>query len=267
MVNAVFNRGEWGDLSIAITASSEDANFPVANLLKPQGGIFWKTLVDSGVFFRVNIGTGQSVDMVSLLYTNFTSAATWRVRLGDSQAEVDGGAADIDSGTITAWAQTDMSKWDFAHSIFRAGSASTNSWLRVDLNDAANPDGFLTVGRLMAGASYEPTINFQYGGGIGYVSQPLRDRSIANVLYVEERQAFQTASLTFDHIPEDEFWPNMQTIFRLHGNHKPIQLVMDIGDNANRADKAIYGVIERIGTSQLTSVRRVRTQIQIAEML
>ncbi|MFK5283988.1 hypothetical protein ACI3PL_30865, partial [Lacticaseibacillus paracasei] len=62
--------------------------------------MIWQTAGAGSIWARGTFTTAKEVDFVALLGTNATETTRCSIKLGDSQAEVDG-AADYDSGFQT----------------------------------------------------------------------------------------------------------------------------------------------------------------------
>lgn len=83
----------------AIASGNQRANRPCSHLqIHRSQGLVWQSDGIASLWIRGDMGVVQSIDFVSLLGTNAQAGTLARLRLGNSQAEVDGAAA-YDSGT------------------------------------------------------------------------------------------------------------------------------------------------------------------------
>lgn len=95
-------------------------------------GMTWKSSGASNLWVRGDFGSAKPVDFVSLISANAISATTIRIRLGDSQAEVDG-TADYDSGA-QAFISPSITREDgLYHSHWQLPSLQTKRWWRIDI--------------------------------------------------------------------------------------------------------------------------------------
>lgn len=81
-----------------IATGNETAGFPATNLNRHKAvGLTWKSTGASNLWVRGSFGTGRQVDFCSIVAANAQAGTQFRLRLGNSQADVDGSAS-YDSG-------------------------------------------------------------------------------------------------------------------------------------------------------------------------
>lgn len=152
-----------------LTASSELTTLPATNLQGTQPSKVWRTSTLTSVFLTLDFGAATDVDTLALVRPNFTSAATWRLRLATSQANLTA-APGYDSGSPSVWPATGKpteSGWLQHTCLLRIGSTKTYRWARLDLTDAANTDAYFEAGALLLGLAVSPTYNVGKGWEFG----------------------------------------------------------------------------------------------------
>lgn len=145
----------------AVTAGSELTTRPVANLQNDQGAERWQTAgaltAAGGAYFDIDAGSAVTWRAFGVFRTNLTTAATLRVLLGTTK-----GASDVyDSGTVSGVAV------GYGQLIHAAASDQTARYCRIQVDDAANPDGNIQIGLAYAGPVWQPAIGLQFGAQQG----------------------------------------------------------------------------------------------------
>ena len=126
-----------------LTDSSEAVGYAGTNTQHPHLSRAWRSTGLAGEWVKIDAGTAITADSLAIIGHNFTAAATVRIQ---------GNAAD-------AWGAPSLDlrgnpSDPLILSIF--ASASYRYW-RVSIDDAANPAGFLTIGRVYLCARWEST--------------------------------------------------------------------------------------------------------------
>lgn len=118
-------------------------------------GMTWKSSGASNLWVRGDFGSAKAVDFVALLSANAVSATTIRIRLGDSQANVDG-AASYDSGAQTFISPSITREDGLYHSHWQLPSLQTRRWWRIDIGSHTGDfeASILVLGKRITPARY-----------------------------------------------------------------------------------------------------------------
>ena len=95
-------------------------------------GMVWGSSGNSNLWVRGDMGSAAAIDFVSLLSCNAQSGTTIRVRLGDTQAEVDG-TAPYDSTALPLISPAVTRESGLYHSHLELPSLQTRRWWRIDI--------------------------------------------------------------------------------------------------------------------------------------
>lgn len=126
-----------------ITAGNETAGYAASNLNRQKEiGLTWKSAGSGNLYVRGNFGMRKAVDFCSLVSANASAGTRIRLRLGDTQAEVDG-TADYDSGALPFINPGIIREDGLYHSHLEIPSVQTKPWWRIDINEAA-PENLLS---------------------------------------------------------------------------------------------------------------------------
>ena len=127
------------DIYPAAEYSSERANFPASNVRIHHLAVPWRTSAVAGQHYILDAGAGNTItaDCAAIAAHNLSSGATVKIQGHPTNAW---GGPDVDETLV----------WDSGVILGFFTSASKRFW-RFYLDDAANPDGYLEIGRLGLG--------------------------------------------------------------------------------------------------------------------
>lgn len=168
----------------------------------PLGGYFLTNLTDQRlsrpsrwlddnlISVEYDLGSAQSFDTIAILSHNITSGATFEIKTGSTSGFVTA----IDTFTIT----------HNAVNIYQEVTQSSAArYIRFEITDTSNPDGYVNVGRLMVGSGYT------FPGFAPVVSRDKIDRgtvfrSQTDQIYGEKRYRVNRLSVEFPRISETQ---------------------------------------------------------------
>jgi len=225
----------------AIATGNEKTNRPATHLGEAYAGMLWESTGNSNLWVRGDLGSAQDIDFIGLLGTNALPGTTIRVRLGDTQGEVDG-TADYDSGAVTLINPTPAfvpPKGYHAH--IEAGAVYTKRWWRIDIGSHTGDfsASVLVLGKKIQPATYyEPqwqpgvrdlgAISFGRNGVPGVSSGTLEDTLAAKLAWLTEAEM------------ETKFLPFAKSI----GRTNPYFLCFDPEATSYRQARTHYGYNE-----------------------
>lgn len=154
----------------SIATGNELANRPAANLARLDYiNMVWKSSGNTNLWARGRFDGNASkvVDFVSMISANALAGTTIRVRLGTSQAEVDG-TAPYDSGAV-AFINPSITREDgLYHSHLEIGSPQTCSWWRIDIGGHT---GDFSASGLVMGSKITPARFYDKDFELGFDPQ------------------------------------------------------------------------------------------------
>lgn len=150
----------------SIASGNELTNRPAANLARVKYlPMTWKSSGNTDLWARGRFegDATEAVDFVSLVSANALPGTTIRVRLGTSQAEVDG-TAPYDSGALTFIDPAITREDGLYHSHLELPSVENCSWWRIDIGGHT---GDFEAAALIMGERITPArfydADFEYG--------------------------------------------------------------------------------------------------------
>ncbi len=234
--------------------------------------------------FDVDLGSTQLVKLVALPRHNASLSATWRVRAGTDPTFA---VTLYDSGTIDIWSSQEpfgtgaWGEFTWGGKLDAADSADFRplafTWIsdagiiaryvRVEIFDTGNVDGYFEAGRAYVSSAYQPTKNVLYGFTNEFVDNSTKKRSRGGQLYVDVVPKFRRMSLTIDHIDDDEMYNTVQEIGRLRGKNGDMIVILDPEDTEHAMRQSIYGAFSDYGAITHSAFEVHTTTLVIEEML
>ena len=255
-----------------ITGGSWSGALPVTNLANRE---VWKVArstdtLPASTKFNVDIGDQKPLRCFALANHNMSASATWRVTLGSTT----GGDDIYDSGWISIWrmAFNDIVEWEsitwwtgvagdeYLRSPYAAMHAApdiyTARYLTIEVNDAANVDGYVQIGRLFAGGALQPTYNPLYGLQDGMTDLSTTDAAESGARWSTERRRIRNTSFVLGWVTPTEasYMQEMQRSLGTIGEVLYIPYPADMGESQR------WGYIGRMSELSPIEYPRYRTR-------
>lgn len=230
----------------AITTGNQASGFPATSLNRHRDtGLVWKSSGSANVWVRCNLGATRAIDFCSLTAANAVHATTIRLRLGASQAAVDGGAAPYDSGVLpfiyNDGSSDALASNNVFHSHLELPSVQSYQWARVDIGSHS---GDFQANSLVLGLKSQPSrfydTDFEYGtiqlGSIDFNRNGVPD----------EKPGGYQRSLKFSMswLNEAEFETSFRPLIERAAG-MPLFLCFDPGASLYRNRKTYLGYLEK----------------------
>ena len=243
-----------------VTASGSTTAGPVANLQKMRPTDLWESTTLTP-YLEVDLGSVQSFNVVALLFSNASTSATWRIRAADTQANLTASPAHdvsglkvrhsvsyvdpaIGEGSPVTNSQSPDPGSKRNHAFLWLPVSWSNRWVRIDISDASNPDGSLTVGRLYVANGFQPAYNYDYGAEDVFEDLVQRDETDGGSLIPGEMRNRPGLSLSMNLSSESERH-SMRDINRRRGASKDVLIVTNPEETQNPADVVRYGLLQQ----------------------
>lgn len=255
-------------LSGSLTAGSQAANLGIGNLRQERGAAStaWQTAggvltAPGGAAFDLDSGAASSVwNALVLARTNLTADAQIRWSVGD---QPDGATPTWTSGLIPAGVAR-----GYGQTVHVPPVGTRGRYLRCEINDPGNPDGFINVPLAYCGPCWQPALNLGWGSAVG------RDGLVTETV-TRGGQEFPTSlwqrrrwDLEFVGIKDAEVWPfvmELDAMARAGGN---VLLIPQPGGE-QMARETVFGRFQAAGlvTTPLSSLDARAWRATITERL
>jgi hypothetical protein len=275
--NALFvtvNRADAG----TYTAGSQVGSLPVTNLADRQLTKVWRTssVTASVTWFQVDLGASYILHAFALLAHNISQSGRWRVRISNEALMA---STVYDSGSQLAWptiggfgslpwgafqwggllSATEAAEYTIS-SFHIMPSSLTARYVRVDVADEQNGSTFIEAGRFIAGPSYQPTLNIEYGWEIGFEDTSIITKSMGGQTYIDERARYRVIRFTLSNIDQVELYHNIfDYLDRRRGIVGDVLFIPQPSEPTLYLHEAIYGrlrVINAIGNPDFSGRQR-----------
>lgn len=264
MGNIVIATPDLSDVS-AITGGATASSMPLSNLqdMQPSLPCMFTNLAD--VYFVVDLGAAQSINLVWLGYTNATATDTWRIRAASSEANLTSSPL-YDSGSLDIWtSSTDRDTWDRIHALHWMDSPVSARYWRIDVS-STSPDSVFTIGRLYLSNAYQPSRNVRYGLTTGTVEQIRRTESLLGNVFPRPSAKRQAMDFALEHLTRDEMLGSLYRIQRSRGVSSDVLVILDPDETEYLMELTCYGLFKDLSRIEIPTVNVYKTSLSLEEM-
>ena len=222
-----------------ITTGNEIAGKPAANLNRKKAiSLTWKSSGTANLWARGDFGSAKSIDFMSLVSANALAGTTIRLRLGATQAAVDG-VAGYDS-TALAFISPSIADGVPVHSHLEIGSVQSYRWWRIDI---AGHTGDFEASTLVLGKTITPSrfYNLDFERGIRDLGS--LDFTRWGVFDEEDGAIFRTIDFTMGWMTEAEYETSFRPMIETLGARGIVHVMFDPDPTTYRQGKTYLGVL------------------------
>lgn len=262
--------------TLAMTVGASNSSFPLTNLKDDVKTNTWRSTNLSNPEIEITWSTGQTISGLALAFTNLIKNSTFRLRLYEDTA---GTILAHDSGTITISESIDppsgfttinSSSFNFGGGIHASAFFNPKLNIRralITLTSAGNPDGFIEIGRIIIGDSFEPEDNADYGERFGFEDTTERVRTSAGNLISDRGTISRFLEFSMGSMSENDNFALMN-IFRRVGFSQPIfvNIIPQTVINKTNLNQQVYGVIDDSYSHILEAYNLYSSRIKIIEI-
>lgn len=223
-----------------IASGNETTPKPAAHLGEFMDiGMTWASNGSSNLWIRGDFGSAKPVDFCSMLSANAQAGTTIRLRLGDTQAEVDG-TADYDSTALPFISPSITREDGLYHSHLALPSLQTKRWWRIDIGSHTGDfeASMLVLGQRVISARY-------YSPGFEFGVQDQGETGFGRWGVVEQSEGLMMRTLKFElgWIEEAEYEAKFRPLATKLGKRNPALWCFDPAATAYRQDKTYFGIV------------------------
>lgn len=281
--NMIISSTNYVDTANTITADDEVATLPVSNLQDRQIVKIWRN-TQTTAQIDVDFTSARIINFAALIKHNISQTGTIRWRLSNAS---DFSTTVYDSGTVDAWPIVEefgtlpwgVFQWGgylnpevaalYTISTFDVlDEAVAARYLRIDISDPSNPDGYLQAGRLICGPAYEPSINYANGVEFEFIDQSRVTKSRGGQTFVDEVERFRRMRFELINLPEAEIFGNIfNQVDRLRGISQDILIIPQPDSPDTWITQNIYGRISQTGPIVNSALDYYTRLIEVEELI
>ena len=200
-------------------------------------GMTWRSSGNANLWVRGDFGQDRLVDFISVLQSNALPGTTIRVRLGTTQAQVDG-TAPYDSGALPFISPAITREDGLYHSHLQIGSPITARWWRIDIGGHT---GDFEAAKLIMGKRVTPARYYDRNFEFGVQDLGSIDFGRWGVAEEEEGLIFRTCTFKLSWITGAEYEGSWRPLIEKVGRRQPVLLCFDPEATSSRQAKTYFG--------------------------
>lgn len=140
-------------------------------------------------------------------------------------------------------------------------------YLRIDIDDASNPDGYFQAGRLFAADGWQPVRNMKKGATYAWEDPTEVQDALSGAEYFNERQPYRVVRFELPVQTEDEALAMTFEIQRAVGISKEVLFIRDPGDTVHAIRTRFLGRLRGLSPMENFLPGYWRTPFEIKELL
>lgn len=255
----------------SLSGGSWDSDYPLSNLQTTQPGDVARTADAALTSTRFVLDAGSSLDwqMFAFCNHNLSAGATVRIMVADTPAGSPGPNLDasfeVDNTTVVwgslpwgafPWSGIDEDFPGGFTAFYLHASAVAGRYLIIEIDDELNGDGYIQIGRFLAGVPFVPEENIELGSfSIGVGDPSLIDRTQRRRVVAEQKPKYRQLSCRLGFLTQAEALDSAHEITYELGRAKGVLIVTNPDDaGGKRMRRMLYGTFRSLGALAFTPV-------------
>lgn len=236
-------------------ASAAQSGYPVYHLNRHKAaGLIWQANATGGLWARGVFNATASIDFCAMILANAQPGTTIRVRLGATQADVDGSSAPYDSTPLPFINPSIVRDDGLYHSHLELPSVQTATWWRIDIGGHS---GAFQASSLIFGAKIEPTHFYNFDWEYGIRDLGSIDFTRNGVVDEAEGAIWRTIDFTLGWQSEAEFEASFRPMAEALGKRGVVYLCFDPEPTTYRQARTYLGFFDKAPFAK--GIRKPRT--------
>lgn len=139
-------------------------------------------------------------------------------------------------------------------------------YVRLEVDDPTNPDGYIELGRVFVGRAWSPRYNASWGASIGWETDTTVSRSLSSTPYFDRKPGRRVQRFDLGYLSKDEAFANVFEVQRQAGVDREVLLVFDKDDPINMLRQSYLGRFRALNPVARAFVGNHSTSFEIEEM-
>lgn len=139
-------------------------------------------------------------------------------------------------------------------------------YIRLEVDDETNPDGYIEFGRMFVGSAWQPIYNANWGASIGWETDTGMQRAMGGAPYFDRKAGRRVTRFTLGFLSRDEALGRIFEIQRKAGIDGEILLVWDKDDAINLLRQSYLGRLRQLGPIERVFVGNHSNAFEIEEL-
>lgn len=236
--------------------------------------------------FRFTLDKERIINLFAVIGHNLTTSAQFRIR-GNTSATFstplyDSGWKDVWSDMADGiyggleWESDSFWSWKMApeESAYYPGLAFeyaenivTYRYWQIEFNDVSNPDGYIEIGRLFVGNSFEPETNASFGWNLAYEDASIIEEALGGAEYYDYRPKYRVARFGLNWLSDVEAMTTALGASRILGVTDEVLLIWNRDDSNNLMRQSFLGRLRTLSPIENPDPIRFTTSFEIKEII
>ncbi len=265
------NRATTG---VTVSGGSWMAALPASNVCDPLLAKVARSTnaLTASTKIRLDLGAARNLRAFALVNHNLSSSATWRVLLGTTS-----GGSDVYAGTLAPWLYATFEAGLVARGMedgeyLRDGTPAiivlpafySARHVTIEIEDTANTDGYVQIGRVFAGGGFIPQINASYGLQAGWQDLSTTELSESGAQWATARRRLRMVRFLLEGLSLDE-GDQLFEMMRVLGTIDEVLYVPDVADMAESQRQGMLGYLSELSMLEYPYSRINRLPLAIRQ--
>lgn len=228
------------DVGVGYTSIFKISNVNRSGVRVGVGGSFGSTVTTSEQQSQIITGsTGGGV--VIQPASTATGLFVYSITVANAS-----GAESYDSGWVTHWPEASLSALSETPMLHYSSVPASVRYVRVQIADVNNADGYYEAARLFISNAWEPVKNISYGWGVAWEDKSVQNETSNGNTIVTPRNKYRVINFNLDFNDEDEMYNNAYIIDRYVGMSKDVIVVRDINSSSHTQKQSVHGYMTEL---------------------
>lgn len=225
----------------------------------------------------------RTIKCIALLRHNCTIGAKYRIRLSNTAGNFSSPL--YDSGLVDVWSTFyPFGVQDWGDEGWWGGKPSAEDiegypsillnvldvaidarYIRLEIQDTGNPDGYVEASRLWVSGQWQPRINMTYGMSLGWEDTSKIEEALDGTEYFDERTKTRSFIANLDWLSSAEGHATYLEMQRQLGVTKELLVVPDYSDVENIIRRSFVGRFKQLSPLEAWTVGLHKGGIEIKE--
>lgn len=119
-------------------------------------------------------------------------------------------------------------------------------YIKLEINDTTNSDGYIELARLCVCGGWQPTVNMLYGAGLGFETQTSSEISLGGARFFDVQPVGRTVSFEMDALTDDESMTWVYELTKQLSLNKQFMFVWDPDDTVHLHRRSFLARLTRL---------------------
>ncbi|WP_439685109.1 Virion structural protein [Cupriavidus oxalaticus] len=270
------------------TLSGGSWQVPLSNLLDRRLSRVARSATAAKTDTQLVLDLGQSrlVSVIAVVRHNLSTAATWRLQMANdpSFATVvyDSAGPDWRLAWPTLFSSYSL-EWEDDN--FWTGSITEEArqeypsllmvilpgptagrYIKIEIDDEANPDGYVELGRVFVSRAWQPQYNAKWGASLGWETDTTVQRALSGTPYFDRKAGRRITRFELGFLSRDEALSGVFELQRQAGVDREVLLIWDRDDPINLLRQSYLGRLRQLSPIARAFLSNHGTTFEIEEL-